>query len=327
MIKNLITILLVWTSGLSTLYAQGGSVVEPALNRDCFAAEDLCGVENIAARPGDQTPLNGPCNLPDVKVYYKFRAASTTPGLHLVSFGTYVGSSSFKLFGPYDTYQEGCNQITQLAASAIVIGPNATNHSVDYNSEKDKIYILEITREGCGAGIRFTYNRDELVCTDRLSCKDCIPQFNPGPGKYVISAWVKEDEVSPTKTLYTTPSVEVSFPSASLSYTYTPEGQIVDGWQRIEGIVEVPVGSTDFTLKLQVSSGTAFFDDVRVFPFDGSMMSYVYDPVTLRLSAELDERNYAKFYEYDEEGKLIRIKKETEKGVMTIQENRENSAK
>jgi hypothetical protein len=43
--------------------------------------------------------------------------------------------------------------------------------------------------------------------------------------------------------------------------------------------------------------------------------------------AELDERNYAKLYEYDEEGKLIRVKKETEKGIMTIQENRENSSK
>jgi hypothetical protein len=43
--------------------------------------------------------------------------------------------------------------------------------------------------------------------------------------------------------------------------------------------------------------------------------------------AELDERNYATFYEYDEEGKLIRVKKETEKGVMTIQENRDNIKK
>ena len=47
----------------------------------------------------------------------------------------------------------------------------------------------------------------------------------------------------------------------------------------------------------------------------------------LRLMAELDERNYATFYEYDEEGKLIRVKKETEKGVMTIQENRANIKK
>jgi hypothetical protein len=43
--------------------------------------------------------------------------------------------------------------------------------------------------------------------------------------------------------------------------------------------------------------------------------------------AELDERNYATLYEYDEEGKLIRVKKETEKGIMTIKENKNNTTK
>jgi hypothetical protein len=41
--------------------------------------------------------------------------------------------------------------------------------------------------------------------------------------------------------------------------------------------------------------------------------------------AELDERNYATYYEYNEEGQLMRIKKETEKGVMTIQETKQNT--
>jgi hypothetical protein len=38
--------------------------------------------------------------------------------------------------------------------------------------------------------------------------------------------------------------------------------------------------------------------------------------------AELDENNFATFYEYDDEGILIRVKKETEKGTMTIRESR-----
>jgi len=57
------------------------------------------------------------------------------------------------------------------------------------------------------------------------------------------------------------------------------------------------------------------------------MKSYVYDPISKKLVAELDERNYATFYEYDEEGKLIRVKKETEKGIKTIQENRNSIIK
>ena len=43
--------------------------------------------------------------------------------------------------------------------------------------------------------------------------------------------------------------------------------------------------------------------------------------------AELDENNYSTFYEYDNEGGLIRVKKETEKGVYTIQETRSGNPK
>lgn len=52
------------------------------------------------------------------------------------------------------------------------------------------------------------------------------------------------------------------------------------------------------------------------------MKSYVYDPVNLRLKAELDANNYASYYEYDEEGTLIRTKIETKEGVKTVTESR-----
>jgi len=51
------------------------------------------------------------------------------------------------------------------------------------------------------------------------------------------------------------------------------------------------------------------------------MVTYVYDPNNYRLQASLDENNYATFYEYDHEGKLTTVKKETERGVKTIQRN------
>jgi len=141
-----------------------------------------------------------------------------------------------------------------------------------------------------------------------------------------LSAWVKEDGVSPLITSYTNPSVKVIHPNASTNEQFYPSGSIIDGWQKIEGIFTIP-SDGDFELQLLTASGTAYFDDIRVHPFNSSMITYVYDPLTLRLIAELDERNYAKIYEYDEEGKLIRIKKETEKGIMTIQETRENTFK
>jgi hypothetical protein len=65
-----------------------------------------------------------------------------------------------------------------------------------------------------------------------------------------------------------------------------------------------------------------YFDDLRLHPFNSNMKSFAYHPTSLRLLAELDENNYASFYEYDDEGTLIRVKKETERGVKTIRETR-----
>jgi len=78
-------------------------------------------------------------------------------------------------------------------------------------------------------------------------------------------------------------------------------------------------------LKNISSNIPAYFDDIRVHPLKGSMKSFVYDPVTFKLMAELDDNNYSTFYEYDNEGGLVRIKKETSRGVQTIQESRSGS--
>ena len=171
-------------------------------------------------------------------------------------------------------------------------------------------------------------------CTDPPtppSCGDCISSFAPIPGKkYVVSAWTKEQSAAQSKTSYTFPSIEIFYPAgpSGSAGPFYPSGNIIDGWQRIEGEFVIPSSATDIQLKLNCSGSSAcYYDDVRVFPFDGSMKSYVYDPVNMRLVAELDERNYATLYEYDEEGKLIRVKKETEKGKMTIKENRDNTKK
>lgn len=75
-------------------------------------------------------------------------------------------------------------------------------------------------------------------------------------------------------------------------------------------------------ITLNALNGNVLFDDIRVQPDDASMKCYVYDPVTTRLVAEFDERHFATRYEYDAEGRLNRTKKETERGVMTIQEGR-----
>lgn len=170
-----------------------------------------------------------------------------------------------------------------------------------------------------------------FLSTYSQSPEDCIDHsFSPVPGeKYVVSAWVRDDVNTQEATYQGFVRVINNYGSSgSNQVDFTPSGNIIDGWQRIIGEFTLHPATTYLEIKLVSKEGeTSFFDDIRFFPYNGNMKSFVYDPVTLRLTAELDENNYATIYEYDNEGGLIRIKKETEQGVYTIQESRSSNTK
>ncbi|MDB5258505.1 MAG: repeat-containing protein [Chitinophagaceae bacterium] len=162
-----------------------------------------------------------------------------------------------------------------------------------------------------------------------VPCDGCLPSFSPTPGsQYIFTAWVKEGAGG--STTYEQVKVFLDFigEGTPLSDSIAPQGDIIEGWQRMEKTVTIPPGTEEIAIRIRnTSSSSVFIDDVRMHPFNASMKSFVYDPNTFRLMAELDANNYATFYEYDEEGGLVRVKKETERGVMTVKEARTNMAK
>lgn len=141
----------------------------------------------------------------------------------------------------------------------------------------------------------------------------------------LVSAWVKEKNACTCQT-YSRDHMLINFSlsgGGSQAISLTPSGNMIEGWQRFEAVVNIPGNAASMSLTLQASdSSTTYFDDLRILPFNAEMKSYVYNPVNLRLMAELDENNYATFYEYDDDGTLIRVKKETERGIQTIKETR-----
>lgn len=158
--------------------------------------------------------------------------------------------------------------------------------------------------------------------------------FLPDSGKYIVSAWVKEIHPKQVATYTSFIKVEVTGVVSPLVINFESNGAVIDGWQRIVGVLEIPSVENAVNAKLNInlhcnniSGGECYFDDVRFYPFNGNLKSFVYDEDTQRLMAELDENNYATFYEYDLEGGLVRVKKETERGVFTIQETRSNNPK
>lgn len=276
------------------------------------------------------------CLAGNVKLYYQFYAKQTTGGTPNVGTWTVsIGTFSYNVYGPFSSLENAYTQVETGIASPRAYGSASSSQLVALGGpiNQGEIFIVEIVLSTCYTNVTVTGVSTSIVtCSPpALTCDDCLGQFQPTEGKYVFSAWTKEVGAEVTKTSYTFPSVEVKtiVGMSTTTIPMTPVGDIIDGWQQITDTFSIPAGMTAFRVEFIVggSGETALFDDIRIFPFDGSMMSYVYDPVTLRLVAELDERNYAKLYEYDEEGKLVRVKKETEKGILTIMENRENSVK
>ena len=199
---------------------------------------------------------------------------------------------------------------------------------------------------------------DGMSCGDPIYLKNCdeCEGFQPSPNKeYILSAWVKE-EINQQVSTYENARIKLVFKdegkrvipmlkttlnintndfesqddlsSSSLSTLKLPcvaTGDIIDGWQRIFKKFTVPLATVYFDIELtskKDSTNPVYFDDIRVHPADGTMKSFVYDSETFKLMAEMDENNFSTFYEYDNEGGLIRIKKETERGIKTIQETR-----
>ncbi len=160
----------------------------------------------------------------------------------------------------------------------------------------------------------------------RLNPCDCIGRFAPEPGKYVISVWVHENHDSEVAYEYKDSYliVDREGSTGSNNHTFTPAGPMIEGWQQIYGEFEITDSDTTVLVSLKVGNieGGANFDDIRIHPFNSTMKSFVYHPQLLKPMAELDENNFATFYEYDEEGQLIRVKKETTRGVVTLKESR-----
>lgn len=111
-------------------------------------------------------------------------------------------------------------------------------------------------------------------------------------------------------------------------------GTFIDEWQKFTLNFVMPAGAKYARIVLPrtkevahpTSAGDyiqyALYDDLRIQPRESVVACYVYNNQNQRLEAELDANNYATFYYYDDEGNLFLVKRETAKGIITVQESR-----
>lgn len=138
---------------------------------------------------------------------------------------------------------------------------------------------------------------------------------------YVFSCWVRKASCTTLGNL----GEDYIFTYNENNVNVSREAK-VDCWQRVEVVFTATSAQTGISLST-ADNATFYVDDIRIAPANSTIKSYVYDPQNYRLVAELDENNYTTFYNYDEEGILVQVKKETERGIMTIKTTRQNLKK
>lgn len=236
-----------------------------------------------------------------------------------------IGNQSFSFLVPSDVsvsnwYPMELNYCPQAEIEEIIVSLEIEN---------------EIAFSSAVIGIdNFRFEKRRISCIE--TCPDCS-SFELMPNQeYVISGWMNvagnapEYIDLPIITYEQEGNIEINF-TDSPSITAIPSGEIIDGWQRITKKFKTPSAYNSNSIMeislINLGVNNVFFDDIRIHPVNANLKSFVYDQQTQKLLAELDENNYATFYEYDKEGGLVRVKKETEKGVFTIQETRSSTKK
>ncbi|MBL4577997.1 MAG: hypothetical protein JKX74_05955, partial [Flavobacteriales bacterium] len=148
----------------------------------------------------------------------------------------------------------------------------------------------------------------------------CADHFALHPQReYILSMWLKDPTAGPGTLSYDF-KVTLNFGNNAASMAVT-SGHIIDGWQKLEAKFKVPPNRNRLELDFNsLSADSVLLDDIRIHPFNATMATSVYNPSTLLLMAQLDENNYATFYEYDQEHQLTRINQETKKGILTSKE-------
>jgi hypothetical protein len=187
--------------------------------------------------------------------------------------------------------------------------------------------LSSATAIGFGSGYALPSTQNELFDAQanqfsyNFSFNSFSDGFRPINGKkYLMSFWVNDH--APTINTIQNLTVKINGVDKLVSNKIVP---VVEGWKKLD-IEFVFTDLSGYELEI-IPGATIEIDDFRILPLDGQMTSYVYDERTLRLVAQLDENNFASFYEYDEEGVPIRVKKETDRGIMTLKENRQSVRK
>lgn len=124
------------------------------------------------------------------------------------------------------------------------------------------------------------------------------------PRKYKYSGWVYSNG----------PSVELYFfmknpgETAYFSYVDAVSTNVTNKWVYLEKEFDVPASVTQLNIRIDNnSSGTVWYDDIRLHPADAQMTTYTYTP-QIGMTSASDIHSRPVTYEYDIHGRLTLVR-------------------
>jgi hypothetical protein len=193
-----------------------------------------------------------------------------------------------------------------------LVAQNATYNSVMFESFENKVLEENLSFK---TNTRATTVSHSGQASLTLSGPFELLPIKSNGKKIQLRFWVKGNKDDITVTL-NTGSIESTERIASS----------VD-WQLVEYIIkDVPVSSEMKATISRQGTTAIYLDDIRVQPIDAEMSCYVYDPRTLRLLAVFDDQHFGLYYQYNDEGQLVRKMIETTRGTKTVQEMQYNTS-
>jgi hypothetical protein len=260
-------------------------------------------------------------NLPSERIY----SGGISPDYEVFDFENPEYNTSWQRTNTITTYSPNGNPLEERNIldiySAVKYGYNKTMPvALAKNAKWTSIYFNDFEYDDV-ADIEFAHsgNKSHKVTGTSYSMIESLDVndqlFHKGG---IVKMWVKTNDDNA--------EISASFNDISTNFRKIAKS---GNWKLYEAKIN-EWGITQVTDALDlnfVTSEDIWIDDIRFQPADALMITYVYDPATLRLITQFDDQHFGLYYQYNGNGKLVRKIIETERGMKTIQENQYNTPK
>jgi hypothetical protein len=231
--------------------------------------------------------------------------------------------------------------IIGVKSSALLLRDNSGIKMVATNAARNSIYFTSYEYDGSAEDTVSHSGRNSLYLSASFSqalfADTLVPpawdsnRWRASHGM-VVSLWAKYKPSSSTFSFDPENALKLSAQSGTFLFEKNMEPVVITGdWTLYESEV-FPLESNTISLSVGLNfdieltcEGGIFIDDVRAGPTESDMTCSVYDPLSRRFVAQLDNSHFGTYYKYNPEGKLTSIELETEKGLMTVSETQYNT--